>query len=88
LGTKEFLLISTVGRLLGTALLTLGGDCIRHEQYERFFVLSGSAIIIIMLSMVYRDKIEKLFRRRQTVSDRTSEKKRTKYDSCEVLCII
>ena len=88
LGTKEFLLISTVGRLLGTALLTLGGDYIRHEQYERFFVLSGSAIIIIMLSMVYRDKIEKLFRRRQTVSDRTSEKKRTKYDSRAVLCII
>ena len=88
LGTKEFLLISTVGRFLGTALLTLGGDFIRHQQYYRFFVLSGLAIIIIMLSMVYRDKIEKVFQRWHTLADRASLKKKTKYSSHAVLCII
>ncbi len=63
LSTKEFLIISTIGRFLGTVLLTLGGNYIRHHQYYRFFVLSGVAIIIIFLSMVYRDKIEKFFRK-------------------------
>jgi uncharacterized membrane protein YdjX (TVP38/TMEM64 family) len=88
LGTKEFLLISTVGRFLGTALLTLGGDYIRHQQYYRFFVLSGLAIIIIMLSMVYKDKIEKVFQKWHTLADRASLKKKTKYSSHAVLCII
>jgi hypothetical protein len=77
-----------MGRFLGTALLTLGGDYIRHEQYERSFVLSGSAIIIIMLSMVYRDKIEKVFQRWHTMADRASFKKKTKNSAHAVLCII
>ena len=63
LTTKEFLVISTIGRFMGTVLLTLGGNYIRHHQYYRFFLLSGIAIVFILLSMVYRDKIEKLFRR-------------------------
>ena len=88
LGTKEFLIISTVGRFLGTALLTLGGDYIRHQQYYRFFVLSGLAIIIIMLSMVYRDKIEKVFQRWHKLSDRASLKKKTNYSYHALLCII
>jgi len=63
LSTKEFLAISTVGRFMGTVLLTLGGDYIRHHQYYRFSVLLGIAIIFLFLSLVYRDKIEKFFRR-------------------------
>ena len=63
LSTKEFLVISTVGRFMGTVLLTLGGDYIRHHQYYRFSALLGIAIIFLFLSLVYRDKIEKLFRR-------------------------
>jgi uncharacterized membrane protein YdjX (TVP38/TMEM64 family) len=60
---KEFLAISTVGRFMGTVLLTLGGDYIRHHQYYRFFLLTGIAIVVILLSMIYRDKIEKIIRR-------------------------
>ena len=41
LGTKEFLLISTVGRFLGTVMLTLGGASLRHQQYYRFSFLMG-----------------------------------------------
>lgn len=62
LTTKEFLVISTVGRLGGVVLLTFGGDYIRHHQYYRFFVLLGVVIIFIFLSMVYRDKLERLFK--------------------------
>ena len=62
LTTKEFLIISTVGRFGGTVLLTLGGTYLRHQQYYRFSVLLGVAIVIIFLSMVYKDKLERLFR--------------------------
>lgn len=69
LSIRSFLLISTAGRLLGTALLTLGGDYIRHEQYYRFTVLLSVAIVMILLSMAYRDKLEKLFRRWHSTSE-------------------
>ena len=36
LTTKEFLIISTVGRFAGTVLLTLGGSYIHNQQYYRF----------------------------------------------------
>ncbi|MBI5641305.1 MAG: VTT domain-containing protein, partial [Nitrospirae bacterium] len=61
LTTKEFLIISTVGRFGGTVLLTLGGNFIHHHQYYRFFALLGAAIIIIFFSMVYKDRLEKRF---------------------------
>jgi uncharacterized membrane protein YdjX (TVP38/TMEM64 family) len=66
LSTKEFLIISTVGRFMGTLLLTLGGDFIRHEQYYRLFLLLSFAIVILFLSMVYREKIERFFQKLQT----------------------
>jgi uncharacterized membrane protein YdjX (TVP38/TMEM64 family) len=62
LSTKEFLVISTVGRFLGTVLITLGGSYVRHHQYYRFFVLFGIAVVIIFFSMVYKDKLNRLFR--------------------------
>jgi uncharacterized membrane protein YdjX (TVP38/TMEM64 family) len=63
LTTKEFFVISTVGRFGGTVLLTLGGSYIHHHQYYRFFILLGIAIILVFLSMVYKEKLEKIFRR-------------------------
>ena len=63
LTTKEFLLISTLGRFLGTVLLTLGGVYIRNHQYYRFSILLGVAIVFILFSMAYRDKLEKLFKK-------------------------
>lgn len=63
LTTREFFVISTVGRFGGTVLLTLGGDYIHHGQYYRFFALIGFAIIIVFLSMVYRDKLEQFFKK-------------------------
>lgn len=63
LSTKEFLIISTVGRFMGTVLLTLGGDYIHHHQYYRFSILLGIAIVILFFSLVYRDKIEKIFKK-------------------------
>lgn len=61
LTTKEFFVISTVGRFWGTVLLTLGGSYIHRHQYYRFFILLSIAIILVFLSMVYKDKLEKIF---------------------------
>jgi uncharacterized membrane protein YdjX (TVP38/TMEM64 family) len=63
MNTKEFLVISTAGRFSGTVLLTMGGSYIRNHQYYRFFVLLGIVIVILLISMAYRDKIERLFQR-------------------------
>ncbi len=63
LTTTEFLVIGGTGRLFGTVLLTLGGSYIRHHQYKRFFVLAGVAIIVVLVAMAYRDKLERLFRK-------------------------
>ena len=62
LTTREFLVISTVGRFGGTVLLTLGGTYLRHQQYYRFSFLLGVAIVVIFLSMVYKEKMERFFR--------------------------
>lgn len=62
LSTKEFLLISTVGRFSGTALLTFGGSFLRQHQYYRFSLLLGVAIVMVFLAMVYKEKLERLFR--------------------------
>ncbi|NCO67897.1 MAG: TVP38/TMEM64 family protein [Nitrospirae bacterium CG_4_10_14_0_8_um_filter_41_23] len=61
--TAEFLVIGGTGRLFGTILLTLGGSYIRHHQYYRLFILLGIAIVIILFSMAYKDKLEKLFQK-------------------------
>lgn len=62
LTTTEFLVIGGTGRLFGTILLTLGGTYIRHEQYRRFFVLLGVAIVVVLIAMAYKEKIERWFR--------------------------
>ena len=61
--TAEFLVIGGTGRLFGTVLLTLGGSYIRHHQYYRLSILLGIAIVIILVSMAYKDKLEKLFQK-------------------------
>lgn len=77
LTTMEFLVIGGAGRLFGTILLTLGGSYIRHHQYGRFFILVGVAIIVVFIAMVYRDKLERLFRKLHIVSYRKKRAKRT-----------
>ena len=61
LTTLEFLAIASTGRLLGTMLLTLGGMFLRDHQYFRFLLLSGAAVVIVFLTIAYRDRLEKFF---------------------------
>jgi uncharacterized membrane protein YdjX (TVP38/TMEM64 family) len=72
LTTLEFLVIATTGRLLGTMLLTLGGMFLRNDQYYRFFLLSGVAVVLVLLTVACRDRLEKFF---QMLHERHSRKK-------------
>lgn len=63
LTTKEFLVISTIGRFAGTVFLTLGGSYIFNGHYIYLSVLLGVTLILVFLSMVYRDKLENIFRK-------------------------
>jgi uncharacterized membrane protein YdjX (TVP38/TMEM64 family) len=62
MGQMSFLLVSTTGRLLGTVLLTVGGSFFRNERYGAFFTVVGIGIAMVLLAMVYRERMEKWFR--------------------------
>lgn len=77
MGQRNFLLVSTSGRLFGTTLLTIGGSFFRDERYGAFFTLAGVSIAAILLVMIYRENIEKWFRMLQAKHHRkTREEKR------------
>ena len=60
---RDFLLISATGRLLGTVLLTMGGTYFRDARYGALFTVVGVSLAIILLVMIYRDRVEQLLRR-------------------------
>lgn len=62
LSTLEFLVIGGTGRLFGTILLTLGGAYISNQQYLRLLILIVVSLAVVGLAMVYRKKLERLFR--------------------------
>jgi uncharacterized membrane protein YdjX (TVP38/TMEM64 family) len=53
-----FLVISTVGRIPGTLVLTLQGQAVRSEEYRVFFVVLGLALVALVVALIYRDQIE------------------------------
>jgi uncharacterized membrane protein YdjX (TVP38/TMEM64 family) len=59
-----FLVISTIGRIPGTLLLTLQGQAVRSENYRAFFVVLGLGLLLIVLALIYRDRIEKWLHRK------------------------
>ncbi len=63
LSTLEFMTIATSGRLLGTVMLTLGGHYLRDKEYSSLFYLLGIAVVVIFLTIAYRDKLERMFRK-------------------------
>jgi len=62
LSTVEFLVIGGVGRLLGTILLTVQGNCLRLHKYGTFYILLAGGVLIVIVAMAYKDKLERLFR--------------------------
>lgn len=80
MGQREFLLVSTGGRLLGTVLLTAGGTFFRDARYGAFFTVAGLGLTVILIVMIYRENIEQWFRRLRAAQHRETraERKRKK----------
>lgn len=58
LTTLEFLVVSTIGRLFGTILLTLSGGYIECREYGKLLVLLAIAVAASVAAYFFRDRIE------------------------------
>lgn len=59
----RFLVISTVGRLLGTALLSLSGSLARDNHYGALLMLIAAGGVLVLIGYLYRDKCIAMFRK-------------------------
>jgi uncharacterized membrane protein YdjX (TVP38/TMEM64 family) len=54
---STFLLVSVVGRLPGTYLLTMQGATIRNEQYHTFIFITVASLALFIVAYLYRNQI-------------------------------
>jgi len=57
-----FLMVSTIGRIPGTLLLSMQGEAVRSEDYRAFFVVLGLGLFALVLTLIYRDRVESWLR--------------------------
>jgi len=60
-----FLIISTLGRLFGTILLSMSGSYARSNQYLGLLVLLGAGGIFAVLAYLYRERWIEMIRRKE-----------------------
>jgi uncharacterized membrane protein YdjX (TVP38/TMEM64 family) len=60
-----FLVISSIGRIPGTLLLTMQGSSVRSEHYRAAFIILGVILLFIVLAVIYRDRIENLLKHKK-----------------------
>lgn len=60
---KTFLIISTVGRLLGTMMLTLQGSLVRDKNYLVLGMVIGLSLLGILMAFLFRGRLEAYFQR-------------------------
>ncbi len=60
-----FMIISTIGRLPGTLLLTMQGQAVQSEDYRTFFVVLGLALLAGVVAFIYRDRVETWFKHKK-----------------------
>jgi uncharacterized membrane protein YdjX (TVP38/TMEM64 family) len=52
-----FLVVSTIGRIPGTLLLSMQGEAVRSEHYRAFFVVLGLGLLGLVLTLIYREQL-------------------------------
>lgn len=60
-----FLIISTVGRLFGTILLSMSGSYVRSNHYVGLLVLLGAGSVFVLLAYLYRERWIDMIRRKE-----------------------
>jgi uncharacterized membrane protein YdjX (TVP38/TMEM64 family) len=63
ISTMEYLVLSTVGRLFGTILLTLEGSSLKFEHYFVFGILAAIGVVSGVLALIFRNRLEIAFKR-------------------------
>jgi len=53
---KPFIVVSTAGRLFGTILLSIQGNCVRNDQDWTFFILLGAGGMILLIGYFFGQK--------------------------------
>jgi uncharacterized membrane protein YdjX (TVP38/TMEM64 family) len=61
--TRTFIIISTVGRLLGTILLSVSGSYARNDEYMALVGIILVSGIFIVLAFIYRDDLLKMLKK-------------------------
>ena len=59
---RMFLVVSTLGRLLGTAMLSISGDMLRNEQHGPLWILAAVSLLAVVAAYLYRDKLLNLLK--------------------------
>jgi uncharacterized membrane protein YdjX (TVP38/TMEM64 family) len=59
-----FIVISTIGRLLGTVMLTMTGSCVRNGQYHALFIIIGVSTVVFAAAYLHRDKLLERLKRK------------------------
>jgi uncharacterized membrane protein YdjX (TVP38/TMEM64 family) len=54
---STFLVLSTLGRMPGTFVLTLQGASIRNEQYHTAIVVAAASAVIVFIAYIYRAQL-------------------------------
>jgi len=63
--TASFLVVCTTGRLLGTLMLSISGDCARNDQNVTVAVMLGISAVIVILAYYYHDELLALVRKKR-----------------------
>jgi uncharacterized membrane protein YdjX (TVP38/TMEM64 family) len=64
MNTRIFLIVATIGRLLGTVMLSLGGSFLRNDQKTAFFITAVAAAVIVIVAFFFRDHLLRRLRKK------------------------
>lgn len=71
--TWHFLVISTVGRLLGTILLSVSGSCVRNHQYAGLVTIAVISCLFLIVAYFYRDRWLEILKKKHLISDKSQK---------------
>jgi len=54
---STFLIVSIIGRLPGTYMLTIQGAKFREQDYLQFAIIAVASALVLLLAYIYREKI-------------------------------
>jgi uncharacterized membrane protein YdjX (TVP38/TMEM64 family) len=67
--TRTFIIISTVGRLLGTMMLSASGSYARNDEYRTLVGIMLVSAIFIIIAFIYRDDLLKMLKKKKTTEN-------------------